>query len=342
MESSNLSVIIITKNEGEVIESCLGSVFGQSIQPLEVLIVDGGSTDDTLEKSRLYPVKILMETGKPSPSNARNLGVLNAQGEIVLVMGADAELGKECIKNVLKYFERPDIAAVVPTLEVKVHTRLEKLQKDWFYGTRSRFRTEYGTGSSIQFIRKDIYLKYKFDDGLGLGDDSDFRRRMARNDERTGKKTEDHSRTKADKVLLADSMGRARALDSIVKARDCKVFVNLPHSLSEVKSQYIWYGRTSPPYIARYLRERGIGLLISLGSVLAPTILLISCVITLVFPFAAYFTILLLVLLIARNVIICARSRSMHFFEFLFFDFFRSFFYIVGLIQGIFKKKTGR
>jgi len=70
-----ISVIIPTRNEGKVIHSCLSSVFYQSVKPLEVIGVDGRSTDDTLEEARQFPVKILSQTGPTSLPSARNLGI---------------------------------------------------------------------------------------------------------------------------------------------------------------------------------------------------------------------------------------------------------------------------
>jgi glycosyltransferase involved in cell wall biosynthesis len=44
-----ITVIILVKNEEEKIERCLEAVFGQTIQPYEVIVVDGLSTESTFE-----------------------------------------------------------------------------------------------------------------------------------------------------------------------------------------------------------------------------------------------------------------------------------------------------
>lgn len=309
---SNVSIIIIAKNEGDAIEQCLKSMFNQSVLPQEVIVVDGHSTDNTLEIVRKYPARIIEETGHPSPSNARNLGVQNAKGEIVLVIGADAELDRDCIKNMLPYFDDPKVIVVVPKLEIRLHTRVEKIQKLWFYGTRSRFRTPHGTGSSIQFIRKAIYDEVKFDSSIGFGDDSDFRRRMLKQYGQTHK---------------------------IIRSEDSKVLVDLPHTLGEIKTQYIWYGRSSRKYYSRYHAP---DTLLRLGSLLMPFILLILAAINIFYWNAIYLTIPVFILFVARNLIICIRSKSIYFFDFAFFDIARSILFVYGFIQGFFKKKVGR
>jgi glycosyltransferase involved in cell wall biosynthesis len=46
-----ISVIIPVKNEAEKIERCLEAVFGQTIKPFEIIVVDGHSTDGTVENA---------------------------------------------------------------------------------------------------------------------------------------------------------------------------------------------------------------------------------------------------------------------------------------------------
>jgi hypothetical protein len=227
-------------------------------------------------------------------------------------MGADTEMEKDCISNALGRFENPNTIVVIPTLEIKVHSRLEKIQRNWFWGTRSRLRTPYGTGSSIQFIRRSAYLKVKFDTTFGFGDDSDFRRRLLK--------------------VYTES-------DAIMRADDSKIYVDLPHTLSEMSSQYMWYGRTSRRYYARY---HSWGAMVRLASLLVPFAVLITAVMAIFLPYVFYVFLFFIGLLIARSVVVCIRSRSPYFFEFVFFEFARSILFLAGVTQGLFAKKTGR
>ena len=95
-----LSVIIPTRNEEDVLEECLRSIFSQSVSPLEVIIVDGGSTDNTMNIARKFNAKIFKEEEFSSPANARNLGAENARGVILLMMDADIVLHKDCFNEV--------------------------------------------------------------------------------------------------------------------------------------------------------------------------------------------------------------------------------------------------
>jgi glycosyltransferase involved in cell wall biosynthesis len=307
-----ISVIIVTKNEEKTIKSCLKSIFDQSYKPFEVILVDGNSTDGTVEKAKRFPVKIIRESGRGSPANARNLGAQAASGEILFFLDADVELAEDCIGNALNYFKNPRVYTIFPYLEIRVHNYFEKIQRLWFYGSRSRFRTPVGTGSAIIFVRQHIFSAVKYDPDIGYGDDSDFRRRL--------------------KKLYPENQ-------KIVRPSDVKAFIDLPHSISELYSQNLWYGRTSFKYYRRY---HSYDSFIRLGSVFVPFLTILLGIGTLLFPSIFYIFVFLFLLMMSRNLVICYRSRSIYFFEFLFFDFVKSLFFVLGAIQGIFVKKIGR
>lgn len=52
-----ISLIIPVKNEEDKIERCLEAMFNQTIKPYEVIVVDGHSTDNTMENAKKFPVK---------------------------------------------------------------------------------------------------------------------------------------------------------------------------------------------------------------------------------------------------------------------------------------------
>ena len=100
----NVSVVIPTKNEADVIDECLSSIFAQSLKPIEVIVVDGKSSDDTIEHLKQFAVDVITETEPTSLPNARNLGAKKAKGDIVLIMDADIILDKNCLQNALLHF----------------------------------------------------------------------------------------------------------------------------------------------------------------------------------------------------------------------------------------------
>jgi glycosyltransferase involved in cell wall biosynthesis len=312
LSKTTVSVIIPTKNEEQVIYECLSSVFNQSLKPLEVIIVDGRSNDNTLREARQFPVKIITEAEPTSLPNARNLGIENAKGEIIFIMDADVTLEKDCIKNAVKYFEDSNIIAVIPSEQNVAHGRLEKIQIDWIRGSANPIRSGIGISVFAEFLRTTVFKKIEFDSNLGYMEDGDFQQRLKRLYEGSGK---------------------------IIHARDSKISVHYCHTFRELRTQFTWYGRTFRRYL---LKDFSIKAILNLGSLLAPTILLILGFITLFFAQALPLLVLVFALLVARNLIACYRSKSTYFFEFVGFEFVRSIFFVIGIIQGFFSKERGK
>ncbi len=83
-----ISVIIPAFNAAAYIGATLQSVINQSRQPLEIIVVDDGSSDDTVAIARSFCVHIISLTNR-GPSAARNTGVAAARGTYVALIDAD-------------------------------------------------------------------------------------------------------------------------------------------------------------------------------------------------------------------------------------------------------------
>ena len=88
MNQGTISVVIPVLNEADKLERCLEAVYDQSYPPCQVIVVDGLSTDDTVERAHRFPVQVFYE-GARSIARARQVGVDNAVGEYVAFTDAD-------------------------------------------------------------------------------------------------------------------------------------------------------------------------------------------------------------------------------------------------------------
>lgn len=95
-----VSVIIPVYNEEQEVANCLQSIRKQSYKNLEIIIVDDGSTDKTLQIVKKFKAKILTQKHK-GPGTARNLGASKARGEILVFIDADMTLDKNFIKDLI-------------------------------------------------------------------------------------------------------------------------------------------------------------------------------------------------------------------------------------------------
>lgn len=116
MPNNLVSIVIPTFNKGRLIEATLNSVLNQTYPFLEVLLIDNGSTDDTREKIDsfllLYPglFKVIDLKENLGPSNARNVGILEAKGKYVFLLDGDDLLMPRKVENQVRYMdENPSI-----------------------------------------------------------------------------------------------------------------------------------------------------------------------------------------------------------------------------------------
>jgi len=109
-----VSVVIPAHNEEKSIASCLESVLGIDGYPhKEVIVVDDASNDDTSEILKRFPVTVIRNEKPAGPSSARNIGVREAGGEIIVFIDAHCIVDDpEWIQKFLRFFRDPDIGAV--------------------------------------------------------------------------------------------------------------------------------------------------------------------------------------------------------------------------------------
>lgn len=106
-----LTIILPTYNNEKTINECLKNIFNQdfSKKDFEVLVIDGGSTDKTLEIVKNYPVKILNNPFRIE-ERARVQGIKQSKGEILCFLDADNFiLDKNWIKKMLEPFKDKEI-----------------------------------------------------------------------------------------------------------------------------------------------------------------------------------------------------------------------------------------
>lgn len=115
LPSPYASVIFLTRNGGSLFRQALQAVLAQETSfPFEVVAVDSGSSDDTLENLERHPVRL--QSIPPDSFNfgaTRDLGFSLGTGEILVTLSQDAvPYGNDWLENLCRPFSDPGIAAV--------------------------------------------------------------------------------------------------------------------------------------------------------------------------------------------------------------------------------------
>ena len=110
------SVIIPTHNRVNQLEKCIEFLDKQTMQieNFEIIIVDDGSSDGTaelgksLQESGDFHIKYLFQKNK-GPATARNLGICQARGEIILFLDDDCRAKEKWLEELVKGYEDPQV-----------------------------------------------------------------------------------------------------------------------------------------------------------------------------------------------------------------------------------------
>src|SRR5262249_25220663 len=85
-----VSVVIATYNSSRFIAQAVQSVLEQTYRPVEIVVVDDGSNDDTAEVLACYRDRVrYVYQDNRGPAAARNRGIAEANGELLAFLDAD-------------------------------------------------------------------------------------------------------------------------------------------------------------------------------------------------------------------------------------------------------------
>ncbi len=96
-----ISVIVSTYNEEKYIRNCLNSLLKQTYKPLEIIVVDDGSTDNTKDIVREFHQIIFIENKHQGTALSRNLAANQAKGDILVFLDSDMIFDKNFVEKLV-------------------------------------------------------------------------------------------------------------------------------------------------------------------------------------------------------------------------------------------------
>ena len=133
----DVSAIIPTWNEERYLPKCLQSLKNQSGKTsFEIIVIDGGSTDKTVEIAQQYGDKVFVKSRQPVGA-ARNTGAKEASGRILAFIDADTVASESWLDSIVHTFEMSPHAVGVtgPTLPYEgtmLDERVYDVATGWF------------------------------------------------------------------------------------------------------------------------------------------------------------------------------------------------------------------
>jgi len=177
---ADLAVIVPARNAEALLEGCLASVVAS--RPGDLILVDGNSTDRTVEIASQYGARILSDKGAGLPA-ARLLGAESTDRRWIALIDADVVLPEGALEALLGEFRDGGYTALQAGLEstsgpgywgraLAMHHRTGR-SKNWF-------------GLVATIFDRDKLMTYGFDEVFSSGEDIDMRWRLQQADERIG------------------------------------------------------------------------------------------------------------------------------------------------------------
>lgn len=107
-----VSIVIPAKNEENRIGNTLDAILKLDYPDFEVIVVDNGSTDKTMDVVRNHPKVILLSQPLKGVQNVREMGRKHAKGEMIACLDADCVPHPDWLTQGVKYFDDEKVVAV--------------------------------------------------------------------------------------------------------------------------------------------------------------------------------------------------------------------------------------
>ena len=180
-----ISVVIPLYNKEMTIKHSLSSVLSQDYDDIEVIVVNDGSTDNSVEvvKSINDSRIVVIEQENGGPSKARNTGIRNAKGEWLVTLDADDELVEHALSKMIRETEKYRDADIVDFVGYirrgdDLTRRYHPLSGRVKNPLKALYFRQVSPSSGHAIIRTSFVKKYLYDERIRRFEDYELELRM--------------------------------------------------------------------------------------------------------------------------------------------------------------------
>jgi len=109
-KNSLISVVVLNWNGIKVLDQCLGSLVGQTYNPLEIIVVDNASTDESVDfvRKRFPEIKLIVNSRNLGFGGGNNIGIGASKGQYIMMLNNDTRLDPKCIEELKRGIEKDE------------------------------------------------------------------------------------------------------------------------------------------------------------------------------------------------------------------------------------------
>ena len=160
-----ISIITVVYNNKETIKDAIDSILSQTYKNIEYIIIDGASTDGTIEIVKSYRDKITKFLSEPDKGlyDAMNKGINLATGDVVGILNSDDfYINNRVIEEVVYLFQEKKVDSLFADLVFVHPTNLNKVVRyyDSSKFTLNKFAYGWMPAHPTFFVKREAYIKY--------------------------------------------------------------------------------------------------------------------------------------------------------------------------------------
>jgi len=178
--SVKISLVTATFNSSATLPATLESVAAQTYSNLEHLVIDGGSSDNTMElvKSDGFASRVALSEPDDGLFDALNKGISRATGDVIGILHSDDVLGSpDVLESIAREFSDPTVLAVYGNLVYETREAPHKTVRYWHSGEFAlpKLRQGWMPPHPTLYLRRSIYERFgRFDCSYRIAADYDF------------------------------------------------------------------------------------------------------------------------------------------------------------------------
>lgn len=173
-----ISVVVIGLNEADNLDKTFSAIkqMNYPAGKIELIYVDSGSVDESVDIARKYAGKVCIENKFPSPGRNRNRGLVEAAHEIVHFIDGDVIIHPDYLRNIVPLFGQKDVQAILGKLEERSPNLFNKMAM--YSNSENREGYAEFTATGATYLKSALMAVDGYDERIRRGQETELGQRF--------------------------------------------------------------------------------------------------------------------------------------------------------------------